>query len=52
MAFSEAWMSAKLWSAAALTPLSHPSNCRQINQKLGKRRQSRRTPKAAADFDV
>jgi hypothetical protein len=41
-------MSAKLWSAAALTPLSHS----MIDHGMGKRRQSRRTPKAAADFDV
>jgi len=26
-------MSAKLWSAAALTPLSHSWICRQFNQK-------------------
>src|SRR5262249_22941958 len=48
MALSLAWMRAKLWSAAALTPLSHSL----IDQRMGKRRQSRRTPKAAADFDV
>jgi hypothetical protein len=41
-------MSAKLWSAAVLTPLSNPL----IDQGIGKRRQDRRTPKAAAAFDV
>jgi len=52
MAFSEAWMSAKLWSAAALTPLSQLLIDLSTIRGMGKRRQSRRTPKAAADFDV
>jgi hypothetical protein len=48
MVLRQAWISAKLWSAAAVTPLSNSL----IDYGIGKRRHSRRTPKAAADFDV
>jgi hypothetical protein len=51
MALSLVWRMAKLWSAGALTPLSLFLIEGPQNQGLGKRGQSPRTPKAAADFD-